>query len=152
MTETEKAFVALAAALNASSALPAVRRDVVFEDVLDDLSSGGDSFGAALTLAHGEAVETVRRIGEGPNAFELTRVADVEWIAAGDPADALQTFFDAGVEAVFAAIEADPTLGANVVRAEIVEQPEISREAAGGRAALIARIRVQMLFTSPRAY
>jgi hypothetical protein len=152
MSETEKAMAALVLALNASSALPDVRRDLVFDDLLEEVVAVADDYGRALLLRHGEAVETVRRLGEGPLAYELMRAADVEWIAAGDAGAGLSAFFDDGLSAVFAALEADPTLGGNVVRAEITTQPDISIEAAGGRTALVARVRVDLLYSSPRAY
>ena len=126
-------------------------RDLALDDLLEEIVAAA-KYGRALLLRHGEAVETVRRLGDGPLAYELTRAADVEWIATGDAGAGLSTFFDDGLSAVFSAIEADPTLGGAVVRAEITTQPDISREAAGGRTALVARLRVDLLFSSPRAY
>lgn len=152
MTETEKAMSALAAALNASAALPVVRRDPVFDDVLESLSVTTETFGRALVMRHGSAVDTTRRFGAGPEAFELVRNAEIEWFVSGLEGSLLNATFDDGVAAIFSAIEADPTLGGNVVLAEIVEQPEIGTEPAGGRAVLTALIRVDITYVSPRAY
>jgi len=152
MTETEAAMAGLMAALNASTTLPDVRRDPVFDDVLESIAVSTETFGRALVLRAGDPVETVRRFGAGPNAFELVRNAEVEWFVAGLEGADLETTFDDGIAAIFAAVEADPLLGGTVVRAEIVEPPELGTDQAGGKAVLTALIRVQLTYVSPRAY
>lgn len=152
MTATETAMQALAAALNASASLPAVRRDPVFDNVLEEITSGLDTFGVALALRIGDAVNVDRRLGDGPEAFEITRNADVEWFVAGAEAASLQSQFDDGIDAIFDAIAVDRTLGDTVVMAEVVDAPEIGNDDLGGKAVLTALIRVQLTFTSPRPY
>ncbi|MBM3552167.1 MAG: hypothetical protein FJX45_10445 [Alphaproteobacteria bacterium] len=151
-SETEVAMLALKAALDASTVLPAVRRDPVFEDVFEELTAFDPPYATIVALRHGDAVETTRRFGAGPDAFELVRNAEIELYVAGAEGDGLNTAFDAALSAVYAAIEADPTLGADVIRAEIVEQPELGTDAAGSKAVLTALIRAQLTYVSPRSY
>jgi len=151
-SETEVAMLALKAALVASADLPAARRDPVFEDVFDELLAFEAPYAKILALRHGEAVETTRRFGSGPDAYELVRNAEIEFYVAGPEGDGLNAAFDAGVEAIYAALEADATLGDDVVRAEIVEQPTIGTEISGSKAVLTALIRVQLTYVSSRSY
>ncbi|MBM3552504.1 MAG: hypothetical protein FJX45_12235 [Alphaproteobacteria bacterium] len=160
-SETETAMLALKAALDASADLPAVRRDPVFEDVFEELAAALNPSPSApatpdyltvLAFRHGAAVETTRRFGAGPDAFELVRNAEIELYVAGAEGDGLNAAFDAALSAVYAAVEADPTLGDDVIRAEIVEPPELGTDAAGSKAVLTAVIRVQLTYVSPRSY
>jgi hypothetical protein len=151
-SETEVAMLALKAALDASADLPAVRRDPVFEDVFEALGAPDSGYSTILALRHGEAVETTRRLGSGPDAYELVRNADVEFYVAGAEGPGLNAAFDAGVSAIYAAVEADDTLGGDVVGAEIVEPPTLGTDQAGSKAVLTAQIRVQLTYVSPRSY
>lgn len=152
MSATEDAVSALVATLAASPALPTARRDAVFDEVLEEFSASGQDYARALILRIGDSLSLARAIGDTPNAFEHVRNVDVEWLVAGAEGQALATQFDYGVDAIFAALEADRTLGGVVDAAEIAEAPEIGAEAAGAKAVLTALIRVQLTFTSPRAY
>jgi hypothetical protein len=151
-SETEVAMLALKATLDASADLPAVRRDPVFEDVFEELTISDPPYASIVALRHGEAVETTRRFGDGPDAYELVRNAEVEFYVSGPEGDGLNAAFDDGVSAVYAAVEADPTLGDDVVRAEIVEQPTLGTDQAGSKAVLTALIRVQLTYVSSRSY
>ena len=145
-------MLGLKAVLDASATLPDVRRDPVFTDIFDELSVGADTCGRVLAMRAGDAVDTVRRFGEGPDAFELVRNADIEWFVAGAEGPDLNQAFDEGVSAIFDAIDDDHELGGAVVRAEIVDQPELGTDVAGARAVLTAVLRVQLTYTSPRPY
>lgn len=149
---TETTMLALKAALDASSALPAVRRDPVLDAIFDELAQGGDTYSLALALRHGDDVDASRRFGAGPEAYELVRNAEVEWIVAGPEGATLNSVFDAGIEAIYAAIALDMTLGGVVVAAEIVEPPELGTDQAGAKPALTALLRVQLTYVSPRSY
>jgi hypothetical protein len=149
---TESALLALKAALDASTALPDVRRDPVFDDIFEELAVGPHKFGRVLAMRAGDNVETTRRFGTGSNAFEHVREAEIEWFVAGAEGASLNSTFDDGINAIFSAIEADPTLGGAVELAEIVAPPELGTDQAGARAVLTALIRVQLTFLSARAY
>jgi hypothetical protein len=151
-SETEVAMIALKAALDASADLPAVRRDPVFEDVFEELTISDPPYASIVALRHGEAVDKTRRFGTGPDAYELVRNAEVEFYVAGPESDGLNAAFDAGVLAIYAAVEADATLGGDVVRAEIVEPPTLGTDQAGSKAVLTALIRVQLTYVSSRSY
>ncbi|WP_330082456.1 hypothetical protein [Methylocystis iwaonis] len=157
MTATETAMAALVAALNASSTLPDVRRDAVFDEVLEEFADSGETYGRALVLRIGDSIDVVRRLGDGPEAYEHVRNADVEWFVArrvATPADgaALAQKFDAGIEAIFAAVDANPTLSDAVTRAEIAEALAVGSDSAGSKSVLTALIHVQLTYTSARAY
>lgn len=159
-SETEKAMLALKAALEASDDLPPVRRDPVFEDVFEELSVCEPPYAKIVALRHGEPVEATRRFGGGPEAYELVRNAEVEFFVAGPEGDGLNAAFDAGVQAIYDAIPPQDvdgglvpcTLDGNVVAAEIVEPPTLGTDNAGSKAVLTALIRVQLTFLSPRSY
>lgn len=151
-SETETAMLALKAALDASASLPAARRDPVFEDVFEALGAADSGFTTILALRHGDAVDATRRFGDGPQAYELVRNADVEFYVAGAEGDGLNAAFDEGVTAIYAAVEADRTLGGDVVAAEIVDPPELGTDSAGSKAVLTALIRVQLTYVSSRSY
>lgn len=151
-SETELAMLALKAALDASIDLPAVRRDPVFDDVFEELSISDPPYAKIVALRHGEAIETTRRFGEGPQAYELVRNAEIEFYVAGPEGAGLNAAFDDGVSAIYAAVEADRTLGDTVVAAEIAEPPDLGTESAGSKAILTALIRVQLTYVSSRSY
>ncbi|MGD9545039.1 MAG: hypothetical protein AB7F41_14625 [Methylocystis sp.] len=159
-SETEKAMLALKAALDASEVLPTVRRDPVFDEVFDELSICEPPYAKIVALRHGEPVETTRRFGGGPEAYELVRNAEIEIYVAGPESEGLNAAFDAGVSAVYDAIPAQEidgvlvpcTLGGKVVAAEIVEPPTLGTDIAGSKAVLTALIRVQLTYLSPRSY
>jgi hypothetical protein len=152
ISTTETAILALIAALNASADLPNVRRNPVFDDVFE-LLAAEPSIGRALIVRTGDAIDTQRTIGiPSDERFELVRAVEVEFYVGGPEGDALFSQLDAGVTAIFAAIEADPTLGGVVTKSEIAEQPELGEDEAGSNAVLTALIRVQMTYISPRAY
>jgi hypothetical protein len=149
---TEAAILALIGVLNAPASLPDVRRDPVFDDAVE-LLAGDPSIGRILVVRTGDPVSTERAFGApSDQKFELARNVDVEFYVAGAESSALFTKFDEDVLAIFAAIEADPTLGGGVSIAEIVDQPEISAEGIGSIAFRTALIRVQLTYVSPRAY
>lgn len=145
---TEAAFLGLVTALNASANLPDVRRDAVFDDVFESLVAQ-PGIGRALVLRAGDAILTDRAL---PNMYELTRNAEIEFLAAGPEGAALNAAFDEGVSAIFTAVESNKTLGGAVSLAEIVEQPELGTDQSGARAVLTALVRVELTFTSSRAY
>jgi hypothetical protein len=105
-----------------------------------------------LAMRAGDNVETTRRFGSGPNAFEHLREAEIEWFVSGAKGALLNSTFDDGINAIFAAIEGDPALGGAVELAKIVAPPELGTDQAGAHAVLIAPIRVQLTFLSARAY
>jgi hypothetical protein len=152
LSATETAILALIATLNASADLPAARRNPVFSDVFELLAEKPE-IGRALIVRTGDPVDTQRTIGlPSDEHFEIVRAVEVEFYLGGPEGDDLFAQFDAGMLAIFAAIEADPTLGGVVTRAEIAEQPEIGEDEAGSNAVLTALIRVQLTYLSSRAY
>jgi|GEM_PF-6321254 len=151
-SETEIAMLALKTALDASASLPAARRDPVFEDVFEALGAPDSGYSTVLALRHGDPVETTRRFGAGPQAYELVRNAELEFYVAGAEGAGLNAAFDGGLSAIHAAIEADRTLGGAVVAAEIVEQPDLGTDSAGSKAVLTAVVRVQLTYVSLRSY
>lgn len=152
ISATENAFLALAAALDASAILPEVRRDPLFDDIFERLEVGS-GIGRVLALRAGDSIDTQRTLGDPDSErFDLVRNAELEFYVSGPEGDALHAAFDEGILAIFAAIEADKTLCGAVDAAEIVEQPDLGTEEAGALAVLTAVIRVQLTFVSPRAY
>lgn len=149
---TETAMLGLKAALDASSALPETRRDAVLDSLFEEFASGGETLQRAIGLRAGQVVDVTRRIGAGPNAYEIVREAEVEWFAAGKEGPELNAAFDAGIVAIFDALDVDATLGGVVTRAEINQSPELDTDAAGSYAVLTALIKVQLTYTSSRPY
>jgi hypothetical protein len=149
---TEAAYLALAATLAAADDLPALRRDAVFDDVFDYLAASPD-MARALVMRAGDAVDVQRVLPRGgPDRFEIVRNADLEFYVAGAEGETLNQTFEAGLSAIFAAIEADATLGGAVADADIVDAPDLGTDQAGALAVLTALVRVQLTFLSPRAY
>jgi hypothetical protein len=152
ISTTETAILALIATLNASADLPNVRRNPVFSDVFE-LLGAEPAIGRALIVRTGDPVDTQRTIGvPSDERFELVRAVEVEFYVGGPECEKLFSQLDAGVMAIFAAIEADPTLGDVVTKSEIADQPELGEDEAGSNAVLTALIRVQLTYISPRAY
>lgn len=149
---TEAAFLGVAAALSASVDLPTVRRNAVFDDVFDYLQAA-PNYGRALVLRAGDVVQTQNAFGM-PNAekFEIVRNADLEFYVAGPEGSPLNATFDTGLQAIFAAIEADPTLSGAVTLAQIVEPPDLGDDQAGAYAVLTALVHVQLTYIAARAY
>lgn len=152
-SKTEAATLALLAALQASSALPAVRRSPVFDDVPEELDACTPQFSAVLALLDGDVVQDVP-IGygpDGPSHREIVRKAEIEFYVAGPEGEGLNAAFDAGVQAIYDAIAASYTLGGGVDGAD-AEPPELGVERAGSRAARTALIRVALTYVSTRSY
>lgn len=109
-TATETAMTALAAVLTGAAGLPNVRRDVILDTLMEDFASEGKALSRALVLRIGDPVETERYIGVGDARFELVRNADAELFVSGPEGSTLIAAFDAALEALFVALEANPTL------------------------------------------
>jgi hypothetical protein len=148
MTRTETALRALAAALEASAALPTVRRNVTFDQVFEDLA-GASPLQTALLLGDGPGAAAERTLGgiEG-GRYEIDHPAALDWLVAGSAGTALETAFDAGLEAIAAVIAADRSLGGTVAYVEIPTPPERDLETAGSAQVKIARLVVSLRFTS----
>lgn len=146
MTKTETALSALAAALTAQPGLPAVARDAVFERLIEESADGK---ARALVLRRGRAEVLTRIVGAAAGErFELAHPAELEWYVADPDEAALQTAFDAGIEAIAAAVRADRTLSGAVQDCLIEDPPEFSEMEWDGRAMLTASITVKLVFTS----
>ncbi|OAI25957.1 hypothetical protein A1351_15505 [Methylosinus sp. R-45379] len=153
MTATEAALQALIAALDSSPGLPTVRRSALLDDTLESVDSE-DIVSTALVLQDGDA-ETENGelcIGFAGNRFALVHHAELEWIVASNDATLLGSTFDAGLEAIAAAISADRTLGGAVLLADLRRPPERGLRPLGARTAKTASIIVTLEFTSSQPF
>jgi hypothetical protein len=144
---------ALAAALAASADLPAPQRDLVLEDMLEEIA-GEDGVSRKLLVRDGEADpdHLDRSLGRGEGRFDIAHLAEVEWIVAAVDRDDLARVFDAGLEAIAEAIEADRTLDGGVEDADLAIPPSRDLFPLGARGVKCATLRVTLQFQSPRPF
>lgn len=152
MSATETAILALVARLTITEALPAPRRNIALDQYADEAEQAdGSTLVSALVVADGENISAIKYLGD-PVGFELVHRAEINWAAASLPGPDLDTVFDQGLEAIAGAIEADPTLGGSVTRAEIIQAPERGLEEWGAKTAKTALVFVQLTYLSTRAF
>ena len=153
MTRTEAALIALKAALAAAAAaatpaLPAPTRNREIATVLADLAGGG----ALLNLTDGDGEVTDRLLGEEGDVYELAHRAAIEIIVENADQEERDATFDAGLEVIAAAVEADGTLGGTVSHAEIEAIARSGFVTDGAPQIKAAVVTVRLTFTSPRPF
>lgn len=148
MTRTEEAIQALAAAIASPGVLPALRRDQFFEDVM---AKDGERE-SALILRRGRTEVVERFMGDGVGQFELAHGAELEWFVCHADEAQMNAAFDAGLEAIAAAVSADPTLGGVVDDCIIDEPPVYDTQEWDARPCLSALITVRLQFVSANPF
>jgi hypothetical protein len=156
VTKTEAAMQALAAALAASADLPTPERDLVLDQALEPIAEE-TGVSHKLLIRDGAASDDgeaplERSLGRGEGRFDIAHAAEVEWIVAALDRDDLASLFDAGLEAIAEAIEADRSLGGIVEDADLPWPPTRSVFPLGARTVKCATLRVLLQFQSPRPF
>jgi hypothetical protein len=148
MTATETALQALAAVL-VHAALPVLRRDVVYDDVLESFTSGTET---ALVLRRATNPRVLNEFMGAGLRFEIEHPAELEWIVSSDDASALQQVFDNGLAQIAAQLRLDPTLGGAVASCVLREAPAFETESFDGSVVLSAAITIHLTFLSTEPF
>lgn len=148
MTRSETIIRAVIAALQGVENLPEVRRNVAFDIVLESfIDRTSDEQLAALIVRDGDIVRLGRDLGDAP-VYELQAEIDIEWLVCGREGDDLDAAFDAGLERIGTAFDADNTLGGAATLAEFDEPPVKSWDEAGARLVKSALLQAKVTFHS----
>jgi hypothetical protein len=149
-SRTEEALQALVGVLAeaAGGALPEPTRNRVLADALDALDSNAT---AHLNIVDGDGEVEATELGQ-PRVYEISQTAAVEWIVKASTDADREAAFDAGLEAIATAIEADPTLGGVVDDTEITAVSRSNLAIEGVAQLKGAEISIRLQFTSHRPF
>jgi len=149
-SRTEEALQALVSALAAAdgASLPEPTRNRVLADALDALEG---SAAAHLNVVDGDGEVEATELGQ-PRVYEISQTAAVEWIVQASTDADREAAFDAGLEAIATAVEADPTLGGVVDDTEITAVTRSNLAIEGVPQLKGAEISIRLQFTSTRPF
>lgn len=152
-SRTEQALDAFAAALDATGDLPTCERD---RTLPGEFTADDSGVGRWLCLRWGDAenIEQMLGTGDGPGEaeYEIDHVAELEWMCQHDERATRMAAWDAGLEAIAGAIEADRSLGDVVGHSEISGMQFANLATDGMPEIQAVNILVRLTFTSNRPF